>query len=242
MKPSENANTADDHVDIAGYLVQTLTPEQRQQVERHLTGCDECRAEIESLREWTMALEAVPEPMLLDGPPDDADLLVQRTVRQVRQEAAGKRRRRAAMLTSAAAVVAALAIAGGVLVGRNTAPEQPLAQPTATSQPTASVLPGTRFASATDAATGARISVAVIPAAGWVRINAAVAGVPAGERCRLEVVGKDGTAILAGSWLVSPQGAVTGTRLDGSALIAPAQVASIRAVDFEGKTYASVRI
>jgi hypothetical protein len=242
MKPSENVNAAGDHVDIAGYLMDMLTAEQKQQVEDHLTGCDECRREIESLREWTMALEAVPEAMLMDGPPDDADLLLPRTVRQIRQESARSRRRRAAAVTSVAAAVAALAIAGGVLIGRGTSPDQPLARPTATSQSIANTPPGTRFASSTDAATGSSISVAVIPAAGWVRISATVAGVPAGERCRLEVVGKDGTAILAGSWMVSALGEANGTTLDGSALIEPAQVASVRAVGLDGQTYAHVNI
>jgi anti-sigma factor RsiW len=84
MKPSDSLNPTGDHADIAGYLIHSLTPEQQAQVEEHLAGCAECRAEVESLREWTAALEAVPEAMLLDGPPDDADLLLQRTLREFR--------------------------------------------------------------------------------------------------------------------------------------------------------------
>ena len=45
------------------------------------------------------------------------------------------------------------------------------------------------------------------PGPGWVRIKAAVSGIPQGERCRLEVVARDGTAVLAGSWVVSAAGA-----------------------------------
>jgi hypothetical protein len=245
MKPSENVNAAGDHVDIAGYLMETLSAEQRQQVEEHLTGCDECRAEVESLREWTMSLEAVPEAMLLDGPPEGGDLLLQRTLRQIRDETAGRRRRRTAMLASAAAAVLAVAIAGGVLFGRTTAAETPVAQPTIaqTSAPPASTPPaGTRVASTVDPATGASLRVAVMPAPGWVRINATVGGIPAGERCRLEVVGRDGTAILAGSWLVSKLGEANGTTLDGSALIDPSQVASVRVITTEGRQYATVNI
>jgi hypothetical protein len=243
MKQSENVNSADDHVDLAGYLMEVLDEPEKQRVEEHLTGCPECRAEVDSLREWTAALAAVPEAMLIDGPPEDADLLLQRTLRQIRGESSGRRHRRTAMVTSAAAAVAALAIAGGVLVGRATAPEPvPLAQPTASAQPTVSTPPGTRFASTTDPATGARLSVAVLPAAGWVRITATVAGIPAGQRCRLEVVSRDGTAVLAGSWLVSPQGAANGTTLNGSALIDPAQVASVRVVTTTGWQYAGVAV
>jgi hypothetical protein len=242
MKPSDNVNSTGDHVDISGYLLETLSPEQKQQVEEHLAGCTECRHEVESLREWTMALEAVPEAMLLDGPPEDADLLLQRTLRQIRAESAGRRHRRTARLSLVAAAVVAVALAGGIVLGRGTAPDRPLAQPTASAQSAPANPPGTRFATATDPRTGARISVAVQPAAGWVRINATVAGIPAGERCRLEVVGRDGTPVLAGSWLVSEQGAANGTTLNGSALIDPAQVASVRVVNTAGQQFTSVNV
>jgi hypothetical protein len=240
MKPSDSLNPTGDHADIAGYLMDTLTPEQKQQVEEHLADCTECRTEVDSLREWTAALEAVPEAMLLDGPPDDADLLLQRTLREIRAESSGRRHRRTAMLTLVAAAVVAVALVGGVLTGRSTAPDRPLAQPTAA--PQTSTPPGTRLATATDPATGARLSVAVVPAAGWVRVNATVGGIPAGERCRLEVVGRDGTPVLAGSWLVSPAGAAGGTTLNGSALIDPAQVVAVRVVTTAGKQYVSVPV
>jgi hypothetical protein len=240
MNAADSANPTSDHVDVAGYLMDTLSPEQKRQVEEHLAGCAECRGEIESLKEWTTALEAVPSAMLLEGPPDDGDLLLQRTLRRIRNEDSGRRHRRLAMVTSVAAALIAVAIAGGVVLGRTTAPS-PLAQPTP--NPTASATPpGTRIAAATDPSTGARISVAVLPAAGWVRINATVGGIDAGERCRLEVVGRDGVAVLAGSWLVSAEGAATGTTLTGSALIDPAQVDSVRVVSTAGRQFASVKV
>jgi hypothetical protein len=230
------------HVDLAGYLTKSLDAEQVRQVEEHLAGCAECRTEVESLQEWTMALEAVPEAMLLDGPPEGGDLLLQRTLRQIRDESSGRRHRRTALVSAAAAVIVAAAIASGVLVGRGTVEPGPFAQPPPSSQVEPTTIPGTRTGTAVDSDTGARITVAVAPAPGWVRIKAAVSGIPAGERCRLEVVAKDGTAILAGSWLVSEKGAAEGTTLDGSALVAPAEVASVRVVTESGKQYTSVRI
>lgn len=231
------------HVDLAGYLTKSLEAEQVQQVEGHLAGCAECRTEVESLQEWTMALEAVPEAMLLDGPPEGGDLLLQRTLRQIRDESAGRRHRRTALVSAAAAVIVAAAIASGVVVGRGTVdPGRPTAQPPPSAQVEQTTIPGTRTKTAVDADTGARITVAVAPAPGWVRIKAAVSGIPAGERCRLEVVAKDGTAILAGSWLVSEKGADEGTTLDGSALVAPSEVASVRVVTESGKQYTSVKI
>ena len=229
-------------VDLAGYLTRSLDAERARLVEEHLAGCAECRAEVDSLREWTMALEAVPEAMLLDGPPEGGDLLLQRTLRQIRDESAGSRRRRTALAGAAAAVVVAAAIGSGVVVGRGTAdPARPVAQPTpAQVEPT--TIPGTRTATAVDPGTGARITVAVAPAPGWVRIKAAVAGIPAGERCRLEVVARNGTVVLAGSWVVSSKGAGEGTTLDGSALVAPADVDTIRVVTETGKPYTSVKV
>jgi anti-sigma factor RsiW len=231
MNPPTN-----EHVDIAGYLMEMLSPEEKQQADEHLSRCRECRAEVDSMREWADALRDVPEEMLLDGPPDDADLLLQRTLRQVRQESGAKRVRRTAMLASVAAAVLVVAIGGGVIVGRSTAPSGPLAQPTA------SVVAGTRAGAATDPATGARMRVTVTPAVGWVRVDATVVGIPPGEKCRVEVVAKDGTPVLAGSWLAAPTAETKPVTLNGSALIDPAQVRSVRVVDDAGKQYVNVMV
>jgi len=237
-------NPTSDHVDIAGYLVEMLTPEEKQRADAHIAGCAECRDEIESMIQWSSALQAVPEVMLLDGPPEGADLLLQRTLRQVRIQTAQKRQRRSGVLVSAAAAVLVAAIGGGVLIGRGTAPSVPLAQPTATASASASasVPAGTRSVTAVGSGTGARMTVTVMPAAGWVRVSATVGGIPAGEKCRLEVVARDGTAILAGGWLVSATGEANGTTLNGSALIDPAQVAAVRVVNTAGKEFVNADI
>ncbi|MEV4199612.1 anti-sigma factor [Micromonospora globbae] len=239
---SDSSTPTSDHVDIGGYLTGELDREQAQRVEEHLAGCAECRAEVESLREWQTALGAVPEAMLLDGPPEGGDLLLQRTLRQIRGESAARRQRRRALTGVAAAAVLAVAVSGGVLLGRTTgsAPDT-TAQPSPSPSVTATD-PAVRYASATDPGTGARLTVALTPATGWVRINAAVTGVPQGERCRLLVVGRDGSTVLAGSWLVSEKGAADGTTLDGSALIDPAQIDSVRVETVDGKTYAAVKL
>ena len=237
MSTPESTNPTNDHVDMAGYVMDMLTPQEKQQADSHLAACTECRTEIESLREWSAALGEVPDAMLLDGPPDDADLLLQRTLRQVRDESAGRRHRRFAAVTSIAAAAVLVAIAGGIMVGRSTAPADQVAQPPiAASQPA-----GTRSA-AGSADNGTKMVVSVLPAAGWVRVNATVSGIPAGERCRLEVVGKDGTTVLAGSWLVSPAGEANGTPLNGSALMAPDQVASVRVVNTDGREFIDIPV
>jgi anti-sigma factor RsiW len=234
MSTPESTNPTNDHVDLAGYLMEMLTPDEKQRADSHLAGCAACREEIESLQEWSSALRDIPEEMLLDGPPDDADLLLQRTLRQVRQESSGGRLRRMTVLSTAAAAVLAVAVGGGVLLGRGTAPET---VPQAKASAQVSFPADTRTGAATDAVTGARLNASVTPAPGWVRVSATVGGIPAGEKCRLEVVGRDGTVVLAGSWLVSEAGQKNGTNLNGSALLDPAEVAAVQVTNYAGKKY-----
>jgi anti-sigma factor RsiW len=239
MSTPESTNPTNDHVDLAGYLMEMLTPEEKQRANSHLAGCAACREEIESLQEWSSALREIPDEMLLDGPPEDADLVLQRTLRQVRQEASGGRLRRVAVLATAAAAILVVAVGGGIILGRGTAPSTPQAQVSASAS---AVPPGTQVVAAADARTGAHINATITPAMGWVRVSATVGGIPAGEKCRLEVVAKDGSAVLAGSWLVSPAAEANGTTLTGSALIEPSQVASVRVVSTAGEQYVSVNV
>jgi anti-sigma factor RsiW len=236
--------TIDNHVDVDGYVDGELDAEQTRQVESHLAGCASCREEVNSLRELRSYLQEVPPEALLDGPPDDADLLLQRTLRQVRQESARTRTGRGAVATtvSIAAVAAVLAAVGGVLIGRNTGPDQPLAVPEPTPSASSSAVPGTRFASSVDPTTGARLTVRVEPASGFVRVNVAVTGLPAGEPCRLIVVGKDGRRETAGSWLVSEKGAKQGTTLDGAALIDPGDVTAVMIENTSGRKFVSTPV
>lgn len=233
MNPPTN-----EHVDIAGYLMEMLTPDEKQQADEHLANCPECRAEVDSMQSWADALREVPEEMLLDGPPDDADLLLQRTLRQVRKESGAKRFRRTAVLVSAAAAVIVVAIGGGVLVGRSTAPSGP----NVVAEPTASLVAGTLTGAAQDATTGARMSVTVTPAAGWVRVNATVVGIQPGEKCLVEVVAKDGTRVQAGSWLASSTAETKPVTLNGSALIDPADVQAVQVENTTGKPYVKVNL
>ncbi|MEU7755781.1 zf-HC2 domain-containing protein [Micromonospora sp. NPDC049101] len=238
---SDSSSPHADHLDVGAYLLGDLDPDATRRAEEHLAVCAECRAEVESLRRWAGALDNVPEVMLLDGPPEDGDLLLQRTLRQIRGEAAEQRRRRHAMSGVAAAVVAS-AVLGGVFFGpaADRAPGV-TAQP-APASPSGTVDRAARSATATDPATGARLAVAVRPATGWVRVTATVSGIPQGQRCRLLVVGRDGSTVLAGSWLVSERAATEGTTLDGSALIDPAAVDSVRVETTDGRAYVSATL
>jgi len=223
--------SVDEHsYSLGAYVLGALDPQEIRAMERHLASCRRCQAELAELRMTRAALDDLPPEALLDGPPEGSDLVLHRALRRMRDEAGARYRRRRLLVGVAAAVVAAAAVGGGVAVGRGTAPEV-VAQ-----------APAAGAISATDPATGASMSVAVRPAAGWVRLDATVSGIPAGEKCRLFVVGRDGSREEAGSWLVSAAGQREGTRLGGAALIAPENVAAVEVENFDGKKYVTVRV
>jgi hypothetical protein len=151
---------------------------------------------------------------------------------------------------SVVAVVAA-AVGSGFVLGRTTAPSgQARPGPSVSASPGMSVSPGTsvpasvpgaRRVSGTDPKTGATLTALITPAAGWVRVRAEVGGIKAGEKCVLIVRPRTGVPLVAGSWLVSPKGEKDGTTLDGSALVAPDQVASIEVETFDGRKLVSVK-
>jgi RNA polymerase sigma-70 factor (ECF subfamily) len=223
---------------LGSYVLGALGGDDRRSVEEHLARCPQCRAEQVGLAEVPAVLAELPPEVLLDGPPDGGELVLQRVLRQVRAESTRQTLRGRIQTGAVAAVVVAVALAGGLLLGRGqgrqpaaVAPAAPAAQPA-----------GTKVASRTDPATGARLTVRVTPAAGWVRVTAAVTGIPAGQRCRLWVLGRDGTKELAGSWLVSEKGARDGTKLDGSALVTPQDVAAVQVANAGGREFVTVRV
>ncbi|MBU2665382.1 zf-HC2 domain-containing protein [Actinoplanes bogorensis] len=223
---------------LGAYVLGVLEPDERAGVQTHLDGCEQCRKEVGELREMEAALGELPPEALIDGPPVDGELLLQRTLKQVRGERTRGERQRQAVWLSAAAVVAVAVLGGGVLLGRGTAPSEPVAG----GEVVPTVGSDVRTGSATDSGTGATMTVALSPAAGWVRVHAAVSGIAAGEQCRLIVVAKDGSRREAGSWLVSEKAATEGGTVDGSALVAPADVASVQVETFAGRPLVTVPV
>jgi len=206
----------------------------------HLAECATCRQELRELREITDVLGEVPPEMLIDGPPEGGDLLVERAVARVRRERRRSDRLRFWTRAAAAAAVVLLAVTGGVLIGQKQTQTTVIqaSAPTATggqSQP-----PGIRVGSATDAATGAAMTVRMTPAAGWVRLNLAVTGIPAGQVCRIWVIADSGRREQAGSWVVSQTGARDGTALDAAAAVPPERVTSIEIDNLTGDRFVTV--
>ncbi|MEU8814760.1 zf-HC2 domain-containing protein [Actinoplanes sp. NPDC048796] len=217
---------------LGAYALGVLDDDEWAAVHAHVESCADCRREVAELRATEELLGEVPPEAFLDGPPQGGDALLQRTLAEVRAEGDRRDKGRRLVWTLAAALVAVAALGGGAWAGRSTAP----AAVAATQSPApASAAPPVSGA-ATNAATGVSMNVTVRPAAGWVRLSASVGGVPAGEQCRLYVVGQDGARQLAGSWLVSePE-----TSVEGSALIAPADVASVEVETYAGRPLVEV--
>ncbi|WP_326836748.1 zf-HC2 domain-containing protein [Amycolatopsis rhabdoformis] len=230
-----------EHAQLGAYVLGALDPGEAVEFERHLATCAQCRFELKDFGALREALDEVPPEAFLDGPPEGGDLLLQRTLRRIRAEeeqaepvpepSRGTGQRRGVWLT-AAAVVAVVALGGGVFIGRQTAPEP--AQQVAVA--------GTRDVAATNAATGASLTASVIPAPGWVKVHVAVKGIPAGEKCKLVVTDKSGAKWDAGSWVVSEKWSTQGFGLDGSALVAPADVASVGIVTLDGRDLVSAQV
>ncbi|WNF30696.1 zf-HC2 domain-containing protein [Streptomyces sp. C11-1] len=229
---------------LGAYVLGALDEREVRAVDLHTASCQKCHDELDGLREMESALGEVPPEAFLDGPPEGGDLLLQRTLRQVRDEGAGQTLRRRAVLGAVAAVAAAAVLGSGVLIGQNTGEHSPVAAPptpsvTATPPPPAKPT-GVTIREGRSASTGTEIRLRVTPAADWIRLNTSVVGIPAGERCRLVVIAKDGSREIAGSWLVGDE--TKGSNLDGSAAVPMDDVEKVVIENDKGKEYVSVDV
>jgi anti-sigma factor RsiW len=221
---------------LGAYALGVLDDAEARVLEDHVAVCAPCRTELDELAAMRDALGEVPPEAFLDGPPEDGDLLLHRTLRQVRAEKSAGRGARRLVVAAASVVAVAIALGGGVLIGRG-ADSTPtvVALPPPTTAPPTTVVPGTKVISGTDG--GMRLTATVTPAAGWVRVNASVVGLPVGQKCQLVITSTTGQTEVAGSWLVSAKGSKSGTNLDGAALIDPDQVKSVEVRNFAGQTF-----
>jgi anti-sigma-K factor RskA len=221
-----------DHSQLGAYVLGALEADEVREVDEHLAGCADCQAELVELEEMKEFLGEVPPEAFLDGPPADGDLLLQRTLREVRAASAPEsvvaapKKRGRWLAVAAAVVVLAGAIGGGVLIGRQTV-DTPVAVDT--------VPAGSKQVKVTDASTGTTMATTVEPRAGWSWINVNVAGLKAGAECQLFVTDKAGKTYSAGSWVVSEKGAREGSRFGGGVLVPIDQVRSVEIKTVQGQ-------
>ena len=211
-----------------------LDPARTRAVEEHLATCAACRRDLEDLTAVTDLLGEVPPEALLEGPPD-SDLVLQRTLRQIRAE------------TAAAAQAPARPPprrGRGRGRGRCSAAASPSAGRPRRS-PWSSPPPRPRAGAVTmrgDGVPGVTMAAVVSPAAGWVRVSTNVRGIPAGQRCRVVVLTRDGRPRGrrdAGS--PRPGARREGTQVDGAAIVAPDHVAGMAVENEAGEEFVVLR-
>lgn len=244
VKGSSHPDSA--HPELLGaYVMGVVDPRERADVDTHVAACHRCSGEVAELSIVRRVLDDARHDVVVEhlsfgedlaadsGDPAD-DLVLQRTLRQVRADTSRRRRSRALAVAAAVIAVGGLTGASGVVVGRATAPDPP----TSTAAPPPS--PG-RVIQATDDETGVSMTARVTAARAWTRLSVSVEGVPPGTTCRLVAVGADGRREAAGSWIVgTPRpGAPRGT-VDGSAAIAESQLDSVELLDGEGRRLLSL--
>ena len=217
---------------VGAYVLGVLTPEENTATETHLESCPECRRELEDLRLLHEELGEVPPEAFLDGPPEGGDLLLQRTLREVRGITSRQRVWGGSLAAAGLVAVVALSVGAGVLVGHQSAPTGSVAAPTASPLPS-----GTKHAAAVDPQTGARLAATVMPANGWIKLQVQASNIAPGQRCKLMVNSRSGQQEQFGGWLVSsnPAQADKGITLDGSALMSINDVVSVSVVNDQGK-------
>jgi anti-sigma factor RsiW len=219
-----------DRTQLGAYALGALEPGEVAEVDEHLATCAECRAELAELEEMKDFLGEVPPEAFLEGPPEGGDLLLQRTLREVREsspepvvETPPKRNRSRWLMVAAALVVVAGALGGGIALGRSTAPQA--------SEPAA----GYKEVTATDTATGATMATTVEPRTGWSWVQVQVKGLKAGDQCQLLVTDRAGNTWTAGSWVVSDKAAKNGSTFGGGVLVPLDQVHSVEIRTVQGK-------
>jgi len=218
---------------VGAYVLGVLSPEEIASTEAHLESCPECRRELDDLRLLHEELGEVPPEAFLDGPPEGGDLLLQRTLREVRGISSRQRVWAGSLAAAGLVAVVALSVGAGVLVGHQGAPGGG-----GVAAPTASPLPsGTKHSASVDPVTGAHLAATVIPANGWIKLQVQASGIAPGQRCKLIVNSRSGQQEQFGGWLVSsnPAQANKGITLDGSALMSINDVASVSVVNDQGK-------
>ncbi|TDD28813.1 anti-sigma factor [Kribbella turkmenica] len=213
-----------DSSQLGAYVLGALEPDEAREVDQHLATCADCRAELAELEEMKEFLGEVPPEAFLEGPPPDGDLLLQRTLREVRTTAAPERRRRSRWLMAAAAVVViAGALAGGILIGRQSV------------SPADAPVAGAKQVIATDGTTGTTMATTVEPRGGWSWVEVKLTGLKAGAECEMLVTDKGGKTWVAGTWSVSEKSAREGSWFAGGVLVPIDQVKSVQIRTLQGQ-------
>lgn len=191
-------NTCDEvRMSLGALAVGALDPAEEQQVREHLERCPGCAEEAEALAETAGALGLIDAdieiPVSLP-----ADLLPKVLARI----SADRRRRRMTGIAAAAAAVV-LAGVGGLALGARDV--WPFSTDDAGSD-VAVAEEGPPDASVSGDEAGMAMQVDTWDKGWGTALRVAVSGIPAGSRCSLVAVGRDGSREIGASWVVPDDG------------------------------------
>jgi RNA polymerase sigma-70 factor (ECF subfamily) len=184
---------------------------------------------------------------LEDDLPMPSDLLLQRTLRQIRQESVIPQQREAAPrpraspqpvedlpeplhakprrwpgYLAAAAVAAVVAFGGAAALMQNQAPQTSIAGPR----------------TGEGKASGIELKANIEPSSqDRYEVTAKINGLPALQKCKLVVIAKDGTKSVATTWTSSEKGKAEGATVRGMVSVPSDQVQSIAVENTEGKQF-----
>jgi len=234
---------------LGGYSLGILDVDEQRAVDEHIARCAECRLELAEVSEARDLLALLPageanelfaeDANSAPAVPIEDDLVLRRTLRAVRAERSGARNRRLAAVAAGIAVLVAGAVGSGYVIGDRSA-EQQIARPTPTATASPTLPAGARTLTATES--GVAATVNVVPAGNWVRLAVKVKGVRPGERCRLIAIDRNGVRQVAGSWVIGAKPpAPNAPGVQGSAAIAPADLAAVAVETEAGKRLVTVR-
>lgn len=214
------------------YGLDILAVTERHAVEAHLVGCAGCRAELAQIATLRTLLDQVPVEAFLDGPPDDADLLPRRAMRQVRKQASHQVRRWA-IPVAAAMIALVLAMGAGDYLGRQSRP----VISTATGNSTPS---GTQVFTAADPTSHVGLTAVITPEPGWVKIEASFVGVTPGLACQLVAQPRTGAPRVVLSWIAPTAQPTDGVLLAGAITISSTDLAALSVTTLAGQHLVSV--
>ena len=242
---------AHDAVTLGCYALGVLDAHESHGVEQHLRGCPSCRAQVADFHRIRTALDEVPREAFLheldSDQPKPSELVLQRALRQIRQESVipqqraadpqprasprpveefpqpqhAKPRRWPGYL-AAAAVAAVVAFGGGAVLMQDRTPDTSIS--------------ASRSGEGTS---GAIKLVAEVAPSSQDRylVTAKIDGLPAAQKCKLVVIGADGKKAEAHVWTSSEKGRVEGVTVRGMVSVPLDQVKSVAIENGEGKAF-----
>ncbi len=206
------------------YVLGAIDPGERSQVDRHITGCRECRDELAGLAGLPALLSRVSADEVgrisgEDAEPDPAGAAPPEDfVESVLSLTAARRRRNRRWQAVAAAAAVVIAAAGAVAGFRLSSSPAPASQSASATTPPASW----QTARTTSALSGITATVRYNKEPWGTAMDIQVTGVPIGTTCQLWVTDGQGVHLAAAAWTVASDAATAW--YPGSSWVAASQV------------------